>query len=427
MFERVHLALWLFLCAFPNFLQANTLTIHEAVSRLESNNPQLQSYHEKIRAKKAQTTHRSTLPNPTVSYMHMNDPLRGPITQMYGEQIAIKQKIPFPSKLFTAGTLGKRRVALAEEEYNSVHAKLVRDLRTVYYHLKKLTGVREWIQKEIVLLETFEQSATGQIAAGLGKGYQLYRSRLFLTSARQELIELDEQVARLQSQMNALLAVSGEVFELEAFNEQFIEYGLPDLQQLIELSTQDAPKRRVAHSKLDVAKVEASLAGQSWMPNMGLLGAYTFRADTPGINTSDQWSVGVEIEFPLWFAFQDIPKYQEKAREKLSIEHQLRQADLDAEQVIRSLYAEYQKVREILSLLQKEYLPITKAIQESAQVELSVGRISFDDYIEAMLEHIQKQKAWQKMRADYEVTLAKIAYQIGKPKEFVEDLQGVYP
>lgn len=415
------LGVWFALLCFANKGYAGPLTIQEAIDRLESRNPALQSYAEIIGAKKAQATHQTMIPNPKVSYMHMNDPFTGTVTMMQGEQIALKQMLPFPSKIFTQGALGGKRITLAEKKYENKRAELKRDLRVVFYQLKKLEGQINWTKQEVALLEAFEKSVAGQIAAGLGKGYQIYLSRLFLIEAQQKLIELEEQQLHYQNQLNALLVSSGETYDLDSFEEGFYSRALPTLESLVEQALKGFSKREIFQSMLDVAKVESSLAGQSSLPNFGLFGAYTFKPKNMPGNTSDQWSVGVEIEFPLWFAWKDLPKYQEKRREKLSVEHKLHQVDLDTEQLIRDLHAEFQKTKDILHLLQTEYLPLTKALNDSAQVEHAAGRITLDEYLEAMLSHIQKQKSWQALRAAYETTLAKIAYLTGTPTAYLDE------
>jgi outer membrane protein TolC len=411
---------FIILFPFPSFSEEPVvLSLSQAIRNLENNNPTIKSKTHMVSATKAQAISQTMLANPNGSLLLRNQPVSGGSIGPQATVVGMSQMIPFPTKFFVKGSMGSGHVDVSKYDLADTHSRLIFQLRAQYAHTQQLFGVLKWVKKERSLLASMLRGLTAKVEAGLAKRYSLFRVKLELTQLKEKELQIYEQIAVSQHQLTELMAVSDNSFKVMAFTEVFQEVPLQKKDVIISSAMRSFSMKRKMEAEVRVSKSQETLAGQWWLPDIMVSGNYGFRPDDIPGNTTDSWSVGVALEIPLWFSLQDHQKYRKAYKTRLASEQKVVEVDLALKKNIRNKLSQIKQLTQTLGLYKKEYLPDSQSIQQSAENEYQVGRISFDEYLNASLAHPRKQQKWQMKRAAYDAALAELAYFSGEPKSYM--------
>ncbi|MDX9760281.1 MAG: TolC family protein [Bacteroidota bacterium] len=270
-------------------------------------NPGLAASRARVDVMQARAVKAGAWPAPTVSFEFYNTPITSldPLRDGLENDYAIQQMIPLSGM---PGLVRDMAAAQARMEYSSVHVRerdLVRDLRTDIAMLMAARGQRRINAENHALLEQILRSVEAAYAVGRASQADVMRLRVEIERSISERLALEDDVTRAEAMINGRLNRPANASVPAVTQEELSALRIPDVHAPANAAANAAANADVGRSELrmmeaeaDMARVQATLAGRAWVPELMLRGMY--KEMTMGMPDSWALMIGLSIPFAPW-------------------------------------------------------------------------------------------------------------------------------
>jgi outer membrane protein TolC len=365
--------------------------IEEALSR----HPAITGKQAAVDAARARIGPAGALPDPMIGVGALNMPTdtfrfdQEPMTQ---KQIAVEQRIPWPSKRGIRSDVAEKAVKRLSAELEETRLNLAQNIADTYYELGFTARSLEINDRLAEMLTRLRRDAQSRYTVGEGLQQDIFQAEVELSRLRDEAIMLKSRVQVLQDRLHEFLGREEYSSVPPPLDLAEPQYSLSE-QQLVQAALSRNPKLQGLEAAVSQSAAGLDLAEKSYYPDFNVRLAYGQRyEDRTGRDLPDFFSASMMINVPLWYRSKQSKEVAAARQELRAAQH--RYNDLKERLVYRvsALVAEIRDTKERYSLYTVELIPQARQWARSAFDAYEVGGVAFDAMIEARLRVLRYER-----------------------------------
>lgn len=405
------------LCGWIPPTTAAASELNNLIAEALEANPELRAHESMVSAAEARIPQAAALDDPRIGFRASNLPLSDfglNNTPMTGLDFTISQKIPFPGKLGLRKRAERFEASAAASLYGESQNRIRYQVAQTYYQLYRIDREIDIIRKNLSLLHNLTQTAEARYATGQATGPDVFRAQTFASQLENALLSLEQERDSMAIRLNTIL-------DRPSDTPLHFHYRFPLSRVPAEETWSDTVKERPLLKALEY-EVEAAderirLAKRDYWPDFDFMFGYRLRGAAPGdpVSGSDFISGGVTLNIPLWAHWRERRKVEENAARKLAATYQYgamqNESTYQASEAHQRLKRQYNQIK----LYQSRLLPQARATYESSLSSYETELIGFFSTIEALKDSYEIERDYYMLRAEYEISLARLKWIIGAP------------
>ena len=403
---------------------AASLTLESAIDTAIQNNKDLQATRYTVAQARARLLQAGLPPNPRLEVSKRSDRIFRNEGE-YTASIGISHQFPVTGRLARQQDVARVDVALAIAEIRQAELKLASDVASGFYRVLALNRQLEARGRLIEIDQVLVRSTSNRFKAA-------EVSELDVNAARLDLQRLSQERLLLQSQRSTQLAQLTLLLGGAFAQTPELDDTLPALDFLPSLPEQQQealilrPDLRFAALNADRAKADQSLArAQRWEDWTVSVGVEQGRQVIDG-GPPQRLSRGIGVTLSIPFPFRN--GNQGRIAETIAAEEQasarIAALQLGIRSEVASIYAEAQRLREVIAGYERDMLPIGERNVRLAQQGYNQGQVSIVDVVQAQRQLGELNNALLASLDQYLQTLARLRTAAGgflKPLKFPDE------
>ena len=283
--------------------------LRKFISIALKNNPALLEAQNRIKVSREIPPQAGSLDDPVLRFGLSNLPVS---TFAFDESVAttkditISQKLPFPGKLGLRTDKAKTNVGIAEESYDDLKLKIIRDVKQSYFELCFVLAAIEITQQNKKLLEQFVTIAETKYSVGKGIQQDVIKAQVEFSQIIDELIALNKRKETEQGKLNSLMNLlpQSPLPIPHGITKSSFNFKIEELQTLAEENRPVLEQIRLSKERYQIAR---QLAKKDYYPDFNVGFRYGQREDGRAGGTGtfqnrpDFVSAFVGINIPIWY------------------------------------------------------------------------------------------------------------------------------
>lgn len=386
------------------------LSLNDAISIAQNNNPQSISSLKQVDAERGRFWRGVSPPLPSVAVNYQYIP-KGSNVKQFGERtVEISQSLDFPTNILFRGMQLSSKVSIAKAEHSSTSIAITSQVKIAYYDVLAKQKKIELAEENLTIADDFARKAEIRYNVGEATNLERLTANVQRTQARNNL-----EVAQ-----NDLKISFGELYYAlgRGKNEQPDKIILTDslayqpimetLEQLTERAFKINPQIKAASGRVSVASLDRALAWSSFLPN---LNASYYRQTVDG--NSDFYGVSFGISVPIWFLFDQRGQIQEASANLKIADSELQSLKNLISVDVNRAFLEMKNDERQIVLHQTDILPQAEEVYRTALASYEAGDISYIEFLQARQTLISSRSEYIEELARYCTSLAKLEYAVG--------------
>lgn len=402
-------------------LQAAPLTLAEALSRAQSENPGIFEILEHAEAMAAIPLQMGSLADPVISFNTLNLPVdtlnvdQEAMTQL---QFGIKQQIPYPGKLALRESIASHMANAANSNVDVMRLQLDRDVKTLWWRLFFLDRSVEVVEINQTLLRQFIEIAQTKYKVGQGLQQDVLLAQLELSKLIDRKIQLVSNRKQEAARLNALLNRPADTpIQLPPLTA--IDTALPNLiaaNSILQKAKDNHPSLAEKKELIQAATDRHKLAERNLFPDFNVGASYGFRQgnNPDGNRRSDFFSIGVGVTVPLYADRKQKMAIAQRGSEVKEQQYALHNRWLGIQADITATIADYDRTREQVSLFKTGVIPQAHQTVSSMLAGYQVNKVDFLNLIRSQITlYNYETSLWQTI-SQGQSALAKLIATVGE-------------
>jgi cobalt-zinc-cadmium efflux system outer membrane protein len=393
------------------------VSLTELTSELIRVNPEIRASRFRYEAASKRPSQVSTLPEPKLSFADfgVGHPFSGlSVSDFAYVGLGVSQEIPFPGKLALAGEEALKEADSEGHMYRAALLEKAAELKEAYYEWFSIQKDIEITGKSRDLMERFEKISRARYSVGKGIQQDVLKAQVERSTLEQQLEVLEQRRASIEARIEAMLnRPPGQPLGRPA-EVQRSEFSL-DLNSLIDLVKQNAPRLRARQSEVDARAVGIERARREYRPDFNL----SFQWQKTAAMFPDYYMATAEVKLPVFF-WRKQRFGAEEAAARLSESRENYQAT--QQEMFLEAKDQYFKIRSserLLDLYRSGVLPQASLALESAVASYEVGAVDFLTLLNSQATVLTYEMQYYEELAKHEQALARleplVARELTKP------------
>jgi outer membrane protein TolC len=411
---RILAGLYLFLL-FPFLIQAqpidSTLVLDELIQKVLTENPELQSSYEGLRASETRISQEEALPDPTLGLNLMNLPVNSfafDQEPMTGKQISLMQPFPFPGKLDLKGQIAQSESEMTLQQHRELQNQLIKKTKQVYYDLYYIDQAIVTVASNQELLKEFVEIAETRYSVGNGLQQDVMRAQVAQSKMIDRELKLRQQRDAMQARLNALIN--------EPANASLGKPVVPNLtaqslrlDSLVQLADSASPLLAAWKTVVKRSSQQVDLALRDRYPDFSVGVAYTQRDPLQnGMKGYDFASAMFNIRIPLYHGKKQDQKVQQTRINQSSMEYRYQNIENSIEQMLQQSLTDLEKNHRLIDLYATGIIPQAEESLESSLAGYQNGKVDFLSLLDSELTLFQFRLDYHRFLADYHKSIAEL-------------------
>lgn len=397
-------------------LQAQTMTLSDAIERAIEKDPWLTASTHKQASMEAMSQGATALPDPRFSVGMMNLPTdtfnynQEGMTQL---QFGVSQMIPRGDSLELQSQKYQQLGELKPLERQQRRAQVTLTVSQLWLDALKATLSIQLIEDNRILFEQLSDVVRSSYSSTFGRTRQQDLVRAVL-----ELDQLDERLVQLQQQNVVARQKLKEWVQPKLGDKIVLDHTMPILVDRPNLAPDHLQQQLMKHPEIkridqsiEIAKTDVGLAQQKYEPEWMVNASYGVRGSDPmGNDRADLFSFAVSVDVPIFSRKrQDAQVSAETyAMESIRTERLLALRTLMAR--YQTLSAEIDRLDERLYLYQNRLLPGLNQSAEAAISAYTADDGSFAEVVQARISELNAKLAQLNIRLERGKKIAELNY-----------------
>ena len=402
--------------------QANYLTVKKQLTADEiatfvlAANPGLQRSEVIEQIAEYQTQAAGRLEDPTFGYALA--PLSASADRSLNQRLDFKQVLPWP------GTLASRKSAAQYTQQSAKHSTGAKRLELIAI-TKSAWAEWHYVHESIAvhhkthrLLKELIETARTRYAAGNSPRQDVLQAEIELADLDNHFFQLEQEVLRIQSKLNALLDRPSDA-PIPSAAPISTTKKLPMLAQLQHMATTHHPELLAMGANIAIGDAHIELAEKAFYPDFAI-----------GVSYNSLWDD--TDKRPVFGVSMNIPLDRKKRRAELGAAKASKHADqlaleehrANLQSVVSQLYAKLLETNSSISLFEDRLLPLAKDYLSAALADYQSGDGTFLSVITAEQRLLADELSLARTRANYIINLAHLERWTGQPVSQVEASNG---
>jgi outer membrane protein TolC len=377
------------------------LDLQRLTDEAAENNPEIKAARQRWVAATAGIPQAQTLPDPRVNLSYQNVTER---EGMYG----VSQEIPFPGKLRLRGAMATREAERLEQEYLATRLRIIARLKEVYFDLHLVHKSIAVVEKNKLLLQDFESTATARYGVGRATQQDVFRAQTEISRVLVRLAMLEQRKESLRADINRLL--NRPPFNPPGAPPEItvtpLRQGLAELTALLD---QSSPLLRARTKEVERGDQAVALAEREYFPDFDIT-VSGFRNDT--MNTNG-YQVMLGITIPLYYATKQREGVREATANRASAVQERQAMKQDLLFRLTDNVTQAQRAEQLVAILTDAIIPQATLTLESALAGYVVGSVDFLTLLNSLLTLQENELELHSEMVEHEKAMARLEEILG--------------
>ncbi|OGQ05880.1 MAG: hypothetical protein A2W61_07870 [Deltaproteobacteria bacterium RIFCSPLOWO2_01_44_7] len=355
-----------------------TLTIEGAVSQALGENPQLKAKESMLDAAKARIGIARSLEDPMIGVEFYDVPINTTdIKQGMETNYSIIQKIPFPSKLITQGTVAKKMYEAEKSSYEMGRIDIIVQTEHAFHELYFLERSFKINQELQGLFRKLVASEEGRYTTGDKTSQDFLKAKVELDKLQSEAALLEAKKIQAKAMLNILRHRNpGEEINLAELPRH--DHPFPSYEEFEKKVLEGHPELKAAQSSVEAQKANLSLARQqAVLPDIQARFTYAQRP-----NLIDAWTAEGMINIPFFWGKNRKVIKEAQAMKKVA-ENELLNVQNERLATIKETYARFESSKKSYDLFRGKVLSHATLALKSSEATYETGKEDFLSLIDS--------------------------------------------
>jgi len=379
------------------------LTLDWCLEQASIANPSLAQMEASASAASHRIRPAGALDDPRIAYEASNVPTGDfdfDSTPLSGNQLGLRQKLPFPGLLSSREKAAQRNAQAASLLVDDRRLVVSGAVEAAWAELGFAQQALDITDRNIALLRQLSATAESRYRVGSGLQQDVLRAQVELTALLQERLRREEAIERSQARLVALLDLPADT-RLPRTAPLGLNANEPTLSPLLEGLTKNNARLRAAAEKVEESRHRIRVAELEGMPDVDLGVGYRIRKNVMGdpVNGDDFLSAGLTVRLPL-----NRSKWRAKVSEQKALlrraEATLRDVQATLVSHVRTAHAELIRATSEEALLETGLVPQARQSLESSRSAYKVGRIDFLSLLDSQVRLLDAELRLVRSQAD---------------------------
>jgi len=364
-------------------LDANPLSLNNAIRKALNDNPNLAAINARFLAISQTPSQLGALPEPKLKFNVANLPLDSfalDQTAMTQIQMGITQALPFPGKLALKSEIAQNLANASAESLQDAKLKLVQQVRHQWWQLFYLDRAIEVVKKNQIILKQFVEVAETKYSVGQGLQQDILLAQVEEYRLQDKELQLLSTRHTVQSRLNMLMGAKRT--QVITINPNVDEV-LPELNKPAEylpMAKAARPDIKKAKSLTDAAKSKLDLAKKDYYPDFQLGAVYGWRKDRTGLG-----SVQFSMNIPWDTANRQDPAKDQRNYEWMQTKYAVTDLENRILEEIEVTVANYERAKKQLILFKDAIIPQAEQTVEAMLAGYQVNKVDFLNLLGAQI------------------------------------------
>jgi len=278
-------------------LSAESLCLREAIEEAHSNNLEILTAKEEIRAVRAKIAE-SVLPdNPVLFTEYSEIPKNsGSISDFGGRKIGISQEIELPFNYYFKTKKQHLELQKSQAKFQQLQNNITNRVKKIYFKILMLNTQKILYDDIVEITGNLYQKAQIRVAAGETSRYDVLKVKVDMAEAQNQVMALDREIDLTHSRLHQLL---GNENHDKCKIDKILQYISVDYNpdSLKMLALQYHPGLQEIRLRISQKKIEKNLSWAEILPAMEL---QYFKQEFPGNGQKPTWGTEFSLSLPLW-------------------------------------------------------------------------------------------------------------------------------
>jgi len=358
-----------------------------------------------------------SLDDPSIGYEASNVPIGEwdfNSTPMSGQQLQLKQKLPFPGFLAAREKAARSGEAAALESLADRRAVVAAEVEKRWSELGFAQRALDITEANIDLLRQLTEIAETKYRVGSGRQQDVLRAQVELTRLLEEKLR---RVAALRAAEAGLAAVL-DLPTKSTFprtTDLRDDSALPEFEPLLDRLEEKSPLLRALAAKVEEAERLRRTTELQGYPDFDLGVGYRIRERVPGdpVAGDDFVMAGVTVRMPI-----NRTKWKEQVAEKVALVRHAKAtyavARANLREAARASFASLQRAQDEVTLLETGLVPQTRQSLESNRSGYRVDQVDFLSLVDSEIRLFNAELGLVRARANRRVAFAALERAIGE-------------
>ena len=365
---------WLLVTA----LAQEPISLEELIVEANANNPELQAFREKIKAKEFAARVEGVLDDPTFKMEIMDIPKDRPFNlgDSMQTRYTFSQMFPFPGKLSLKQSIAFKDVLISEAELKNKELEITAMVKDVYYDYAFINESIKIMYEIKDVLSYMADVAQVKYSTGHVMQQDVLKIQTELTMLTNEIISLEAEKEVAEARIKSILnrsqdAVLGDTGKIKKDRIKI------DMAQLMTMALQKNPAIKAMEYETQANELNVGLAKKNYYPDF-MFGVAPIQRD----GRFESWDIMLQVNIPLWRSKYDNQTREAQAnanvfKSRLSAEKNLKGFD------VKSAVVKVEAAERITTLYETSLLPQVELSFESAMKNYQSGKIDFISLLDA--------------------------------------------
>ncbi|MEK7842069.1 MAG: TolC family protein, partial [Deltaproteobacteria bacterium] len=382
---------WFFLLSFllvtghwplVTALAQEPISLKELIVEAKANNPELQAFRERVKAKEFAARVAGVLDDPTFKVEIMDIPKDSPKDRPFNlgdsmqTRYTFSQMFPFPGKLSLKQSIALKDVLISGAELKNKELEITAMVKDVYYDYVFINESIKIMHEIKDVLSYMADVAQVKYSTGQVTQQDILKIQTELTMLTNEIISLEAEMEVAEARIKSILnrsqdAVLGDPGRIKKDRIKI------DTAQLMTMALQKNPAIKAMEYETQANELNVGLAKKNYYPDF-MLGVAPIQRD----GRFESWDLMFQVNIPLWRSKYDNQTREAQAnvnvlKSRLSAEKNLKGFD------VKSAVVKVEAAERITTLYETSLLPQVELSFDSAMKNYQSGKIDFLSLLDA--------------------------------------------
>lgn len=334
-------------------------------------------------------------------------------TPMSGQQLGLRQKLPFPGQLGSQRKAARSAASAAGSSLTDESLRIAAAVEQAWVELGFAQRALDITDQNIDLVRQLAKIAEAKYRVGEGLQQDVIRAQVTLTELLDERLSRTAQIVTAESGLAELLDLPPRT-SFPKTDPLLDASPLPDLGALLDQLETTSPGLRAVSEQIVEAEHRKRAARLEGYPDFDLGVGYRIRAQVPGdpVNGEDFLSAGITVRLPVdrkrWRA--EVAEAEAEHRRAKAHYRSLRAGLRD---VLQSQFAALVRADSEIALLRDGLVPQARQSLDASRSGYEVNKVDFLSLIDSQVSLLDAQLRLERSIADRRAAFAAVEASAG--------------
>lgn len=381
--------------------------------------PLLEAARHEALAKEAEIGPRGAYEDPMIEIAALNypsDTLSAGEMGMTGNEISIKQKIPFPGKLTKLRNAARFEYESTSSTYGQMRLDLIREVRIAFWELFLAYQKRDILKEQIALIGQLVSVMRSKYALGKVSQAELLALQAEEGNLKDEILTAEKQIKVRSGDLNrAVGRDSNSPLDRPVLsNRPKFDFATLSEDALKTKILERNPGLMARKHDLNASEEKLAFTKRNYLPDFELRLAYMDRVPSPGDRGVDFVSAGIGFSIPLWAFSKQTEERQGAAAERARSERLFEEERRHIQHLVHTMFSELRESHDRLQLYEGGLIPLARQAVVSSKNAYLTGKLDYVAMVTLVKNRFQTEFSYNEALVIFQSRIAEFEALLGE-------------